>query len=90
MEEIIPKGSKLMSAKIKGIAHIQVFYIDKEILFVQLRDWTFVPHLKIIHKYPTMCKIMKVDKGAIRHIISGADVMCPGLTSEGGVIDDEA
>ena len=25
-----------------------------------------------------------VDKGAIRFVLKGADVMCPGLTSKGG------
>ena len=25
-----------------------------------------------------------MDKGAIKHILSGSDIMCPGLTSEGG------
>ena len=33
---------------------------------------------------------MQVDKGAIRHILSGADIMCPGLTSENGIIDETA
>ena len=50
----------------------------------------FIPHIKLIHKYPTMCKKMIVDKGALRHVLSGADIMCPGLTSAGGKIDDEA
>ena len=31
---------------------------------------------------------MVCDKGAIRHIFSGSDVMAPGLTSEGGKIDE--
>ena len=26
---------------------------------------------------------MQVDKGAIRYILSGANIMCPGLTSPG-------
>ena len=29
---------------------------------------------------------MVCDKGAIRHIFSGSNVMAPGLTSEGGNI----
>ena len=29
---------------------------------------------------------MVCDKGAIRHIFSGSNVMAPGLTSEGGII----
>ena len=32
---------------------------------------------------------MQCDKGAIRHIFSGSNVMAPGLTSEGGSIPDK-
>lgn len=31
---------------------------------------------------------MTCDKGAIKHILSGSDVMCPGLTSPGGKMDE--
>lgn len=31
---------------------------------------------------------MRCDKGATRHILSGSDVMCPGLTSAGAQMDD--
>jgi predicted RNA-binding protein (TIGR00451 family) len=30
-----------------------------------------------------------VDKGAIKFVISGANIMCPGLTSNGATIHDE-
>lgn len=33
-------------------------------------------------------KKMQVDKGAIKFVFSGANVMCPGLTSAGGKMDD--
>ena len=33
---------------------------------------------------PLMLKTMQVDRGAIKHILSGAHIMCPGLTSAGG------
>lgn len=29
-----------------------------------------------------------VDKGAIKHILQGADIMAPGLTSSGGCIPE--
>jgi predicted RNA-binding protein (TIGR00451 family) len=32
---------------------------------------------------PFMMPHMQVDKGAIKFILSGANVMCPGLTSPG-------
>jgi len=31
---------------------------------------------------------MKCDKGAIKHILTGSDIMCPGLTSAGGKMDE--
>ena len=30
---------------------------------------------------------MQVDKGAIKFILSGANIMCPGLTSKGARMD---
>jgi len=38
---------------------------------------------------PDIMKRVQVDKGAIRFIMKGADVMCPGLTSAGGLLPDE-
>ena len=32
---------------------------------------------------------LRVDKGAIRFVFAGANIMCPGLTSAGATIHDE-
>jgi PUA domain protein len=34
-------------------------------------------------------KKFQVDRGAIKFVLSGANIMCPGLTSPGGALDDE-
>ncbi|KAL3637425.1 hypothetical protein CASFOL_018593 [Castilleja foliolosa] len=34
-------------------------------------------------------KKLQVDTGAIKYVLAGANIMCPGLTSPGGVLDDE-
>lgn len=34
-------------------------------------------------------KKFQVDIGAIKFVLSGANIMCPGLTSPGGVLDEE-
>lgn len=34
-------------------------------------------------------KKFRVDRGAIKFVLSGANIMCSGLTSPGGVLDDE-
>merc|ERR1712137_864855 len=53
-------------------------------LFFRQRDGPFFPVLRLVHKYPYIVPIMKVDKGAIKFVLSGANIMCPGLTSKGG------
>jgi predicted RNA-binding protein (TIGR00451 family) len=32
---------------------------------------------------------LRVDKGAIRFVFAGANIMCPGLTSKGATMHDE-
>lgn len=33
-------------------------------------------------------KKLQVDRGAIKYVLAGANIMCPGLTSPGGALDD--
>lgn len=42
-----------------------------------------MPTLRLFHKYPVFLPKQQVDKGAIRFVLSGANIMCPGLTSPG-------
>lgn len=35
-----------------------------------------------------MMKRLQVDKGAIRFVLGGANIMCPGFTSPGGAIPE--
>mmetsp|Transcript_7118 Transcript_7118/g.8014 ORF Transcript_7118/g.8014 Transcript_7118/m.8014 type:complete len:182 (-) Transcript_7118:37-582(-) len=90
IEDIIPKGVKLTEAKLKGVSHVKIYFLAEDVLFYQARNNVFVPHLKLLHKYPGMMKHMQCDKGGIKHIIGGSSVMSPGITSEGGEIDEEA
>ena len=39
---------------------------------------------------PDMMPKLRVDRGAIKFVFSGANIMCPGLTSAGATIHDEA
>lgn len=54
-----------------------------ELLFFKQRDGPYIPTLRLVHKYPFILPHMQVDKGAIRFVLSGANIMCPGLTSPG-------
>mmetsp|Transcript_7982 Transcript_7982/g.13498 ORF Transcript_7982/g.13498 Transcript_7982/m.13498 type:complete len:182 (-) Transcript_7982:1120-1665(-) len=81
IDDIVPK-KQMIIAKCQN--HIQLIAVNDEILFFNERDGPFFPTLKLLHKYPNMMKRMQVDKGAIRFVLSGANIMCPGFTSPGG------
>lgn len=38
---------------------------------------------------PNIMKKFQVDRGAIKFVLAGANIMCPGLTSPGGALDEE-
>ncbi|RDW94364.1 hypothetical protein BP5796_00127 [Coleophoma crateriformis] len=43
-----------------------------------------LPHLKLVHRFPHCFPSIRIDRGAIRFVLSGATLMAPGLTSTGG------
>lgn len=43
----------------------------------------------MLHQYPDMMPKLRCDQGAIKFVLSGANIMCPGLTSPGATIHDE-
>ncbi|KAJ3062078.1 Malignant T-cell-amplified sequence 1 [Quaeritorhiza haematococci] len=57
--------------------------MNNEILFFNHYDGPYYPHLKLLHHYPDILPKVQVDKGAIKFVLSGAQIMCPGLTSPG-------
>lgn len=48
--------------------------------------------LRFVHGFlildPFFLPMQQVDKGAIRFVLSGANIMCPGLTSPGAEMTD--
>jgi PUA domain protein len=38
---------------------------------------------------PNIMKKLQVDRGAIKFVLAGANIMCPGLTSPGGALDED-
>jgi predicted RNA-binding protein (TIGR00451 family) len=47
-------------------------------------DDPIIPHLKLVHQFPQCFPKIRIDRGAIRFVLSGATLMVPGLTSAGG------
>jgi PUA domain protein len=39
-------------------------------------------------RFPLILPSVQVDQGAIKFILNGSDIMCPGLTSKGGILPD--
>ena len=58
-------------------------------IFMSDRDGHWFPTLRILHQYPDMMPKLRTDQGAIKFVLSGANIMCPGLTSPGATIHDE-
>jgi predicted RNA-binding protein (TIGR00451 family) len=65
-----------------------LYTIDSTPLFFQRFDDPPIPHLRLIHAYPTALPTIQIDRGAIRFVLSGATLMAPGLTSPGGRLPD--
>mmetsp|Transcript_5750 Transcript_5750/g.5221 ORF Transcript_5750/g.5221 Transcript_5750/m.5221 type:complete len:126 (+) Transcript_5750:179-556(+) len=65
-----------------------MYSIDDQVKFIEIRDFPVLPTMMLLHQYPTMMPHMQCDKGAIKHILSGSDIMCQGLTSPGGKMDE--
>mmetsp|Transcript_51288 Transcript_51288/g.94819 ORF Transcript_51288/g.94819 Transcript_51288/m.94819 type:complete len:181 (+) Transcript_51288:61-603(+) len=85
-KDIWPKDGNMVIAKCKD--HISLVVVDKVPLFWQQRDGPWLPTLRVLHRYPTMMPKMQVDKGAIKFVLRGASIMCPGLTSKGGQMEE--
>jgi len=86
IDEIIPKKSQLFIAKCQN--HLNLVVVQQMVIFFNERDGPYYPTLRLLHKYPDILPKMQVDRGAIRFVMSGAHIMCPGLTSAGGKMVD--
>jgi len=82
MDQTLPKKEPLRILKCHD--HIEILINSAgELLFFRHRDGPWMPTLRLLHKYPFLLPLLQVDKGAIRFVLSGANIMCPGLTSPG-------
>merc|ERR1712217_22352 len=86
MNDIWSKNAIMNIAKCPD--HVSLVVVDKVPIFWQQRDGPWMPTLRLLHQYPSMMPKMQVDKGAIKFVLRGASVMCPGLTSKGGNMED--
>lgn len=76
------------AADVRGTLYV----VDGNPLFFQVdstagggipRD-LILPHLKLVHRYPKCFPSVRVDRGALRYVLTGAAINAPGFTSKGG------
>jgi PUA domain protein len=67
---------------------VSLYTLKNTPLFFQHMDDAILPHLTLVHKYPFAFNRLRIDRGAIRFVLSGATLMAPGLTSPGGRLPD--
>jgi PUA domain protein len=87
IDDIFPKKESLNVCKCKD--YIQILLgPSNEPIFFQCRSGPYIPTLRFLHRYPDILPKYQVDRGAIRFVLSGANIMSPGLTSKGGHMAD--
>ncbi|CBX92669.1 similar to translation machinery-associated protein [Plenodomus lingam JN3] len=86
IEDIMPKKEQLDLVKLPD--RVSLYTLHSTPLFFQHMDDALLPHLTLVHKYPTCFHRLRIDRGAIRFVLSGATLMAPGLTSPGGRLPD--
>lgn len=47
-----------------------------------------MPTLRVLHRFPALLPHVQIDRGAIKFLLAGANMMAPGLLSKGGVLPD--
>ncbi|KAF2859828.1 hypothetical protein K470DRAFT_277436 [Piedraia hortae CBS 480.64] len=88
LDDLLPKRSQVDVVKIPA-ERVTVYTLDGEGLFYSYAEpgtktELLLPHLKTVHKFPWAFQKVRIDRGAIRFVLSGATLMVPGLTSPGG------
>jgi len=83
MDEIMPKKEQLDLVKLPA-ERVSLYTLPGKPLFFQKMDDPLIPHLRLVHQYPQCFPRLRIDRGAIRFVMSGATLMVPGLTSKGG------
>jgi predicted RNA-binding protein (TIGR00451 family) len=86
IEAILPKKKDMTVSKCPNC--VELYCVDGVPLFFNEKDGHIFPTLRLLQQYPFIMPKMQVDRGAIKFVLGGAHIMCPGLTSKGGSMPD--
>ncbi|OAA54657.1 hypothetical protein ISF_08258 [Cordyceps fumosorosea ARSEF 2679] len=84
IDEVMPKKASLSSVKLPDRNTLYVVGDAATPVFYQQDSGDILPHLRLLHRFPRAFPSVRVDRGAVRFVLSGATLMAPGLTSAGG------
>lgn len=95
IDDIVPKPKEANSekpvviVKAKGkTGDTRMLLVSNQIVCFELKTDIWVPHLRVLHKYPGIMKRCQVDAGGTPFVVKGANLMAPGLISAGGAMED--
>eukprot|EP01071_Lankesteria_metandrocarpae_P006951 Lankesteria_metandrocarpae@DN4533_c0_g1_i2.p3 len=86
--DILPKKAPLLLSKCSNHVSLLLTAEKKVPLFFKYRESTWLPTLRLLHQYPSMMAKMQIDTGGVKHVMRGSNVMCQGLTSAGGRMEN--
>ena len=75
-----PELNDFITKKSLLVQEDDYLYIDNVRAFFQV-DSKWVPTLHLLLQHPTILPSVTVDKGAIKFVVNGADIMRPGITA---------
>jgi PUA domain protein len=82
------KVSKKDTVELSETETTKIILLNKQPAFFYLTK-RLIPHLKLLQAHPDLLKKIVVDMGAVKFMISGADVMRPGIVEiEAGIEKD--
>lgn len=84
IDEVLPKKASLTQVKLPERVSLYVLDDGRPLFYQQDADGVLLPHLRLVHRFPRCFPSVRIDRGAIRFVLSGATLMAPGLTSKGG------
>ncbi|BEI84711.1 hypothetical protein CcaverHIS002_0501120 [Cutaneotrichosporon cavernicola] len=86
IDELWPKGEPLGVTKCHE--RITIYTVHSVPIFFNHFDGPFIPTLRVLHRYPALLPHVQIDRGAIKFLLAGANMMAPGLLSKGGILPE--
>jgi len=78
LQKISFKQDKFKLAEIIELENASILLLDNIPTLIIFEDGKIIPHLQGLGRLTT-CPVIVVDKGAVEHVVKGADVMIPGV-----------